>query len=144
MQYIIRSFDSQSGQVSVEFPDLDWPVTMFLPMDEFRQVPTGEDLDAYIMGNKPSQLPPPLPITNADEIQSLVQPWPPTPPTWDQIRSRRNALLADSDWTQLPDVNLSESQTTAWRSYRQQLREIPDLFANPQDVVWPSEPLSES
>lgn len=60
--------------------------------------------------------------------------------TWDQIRDRRDAELAASDWTQLPDVPLSEEQVTAWRAYRQQLREITSSAESPDDVVWPTAP----
>lgn len=38
-------------------------------------------------------------------------------------RSERNAKLAASDWTQLPDVTLTEEQKAAWSAYRQALRD---------------------
>jgi hypothetical protein len=62
---------------------------------------------------------------------------PPAPPTWDEVRAQRNALLSASDWTQLPDVELSTEQVMEWRSYRQQLRDITDIFAAPESVIWP-------
>lgn len=37
-------------------------------------------------------------------------------------RAQRNALLSQSDWTQLPDVILDEKQARAWADYRQALR----------------------
>lgn len=37
------------------------------------------------------------------------------------IRNKRNELLKESDWTQLPDVNISKEE---WVTYRQALRDI--------------------
>lgn len=39
---------------------------------------------------------------------------------------KRNALLQESDWTQLPDVDLSSSQKAQWATYRQELRNMTD------------------
>lgn len=41
---------------------------------------------------------------------------------WAEVRDRRNALLAASDWTQLPDV--PENIREAYKPYRQALRDI--------------------
>lgn len=40
-------------------------------------------------------------------------------------RQRRDALLAVSDWTQVPDSPLSDADKTAWQTYRQALRDLP-------------------
>ena len=53
----------------------------------------------------------------------------------------RNALLNESDWSQVPDNSLSESQRESWRQYRQTLRDITDSFANPKDIEFPGLPL---
>jgi len=37
------------------------------------------------------------------------------------IRNKRNELLKECDWTQLPDVNISKEE---WVTYRQALRDI--------------------
>lgn len=44
-----------------------------------------------------------------------------------QARFQRDALLAASDWTQLPDVQaaMPEARRAAWRKYRQALRDNP-------------------
>lgn len=39
-------------------------------------------------------------------------------------RSRRNELLLSSDWTQLSDVDLTASEKTRWKQYRQKLRDM--------------------
>lgn len=42
---------------------------------------------------------------------------------WDQIKNWRNAELAKSDWTQLPDAPVDQA---AWATYRQALRDLPN------------------
>lgn len=39
-------------------------------------------------------------------------------------RAKRDNLLGLSDWTQLADVDLTDSQKTSWATYRQSLRDI--------------------
>jgi len=67
-------------------------------------------------------------------------PPPPPPTTWDDIRAERDRLLADCDWTQVADAPLTASEKQAWADYRQTLRDIPQDFATPDDVVWPEQP----
>lgn len=52
-------------------------------------------------------------------------------------RVKRNALLIESDWTQLPDAPADQA---AWAAYRQDLRDISDQPGFPADVVWPVPP----
>jgi hypothetical protein len=40
------------------------------------------------------------------------------------IRVERNNLLKQSDWTQLPDSPFAQEEKTAWKNYRQQLRDL--------------------
>jgi len=56
---------------------------------------------------------------------------------WESVRYERDKFLAQSDWTQLAD---SSADKSAWASYRQQLRDIPQNFQIPEDVVWPTKP----
>ena len=57
--------------------------------------------------------------------------------TWETVRLKRNGLLNASDYTQVPDF---PGNKQAWATYRQKLRNIPQQFANPEDVDWPVEP----
>ena len=43
----------------------------------------------------------------------------------ERMRKHRDRLLAESDWTQLPDNGLSVEQRAAWATYRQALRDAP-------------------
>ena len=69
------------------------------------------------------------------------------------LREERNAMLTESDWTQTPDV--PDAIKTAWKTYRQELRDLPSKYPNPTfdgnanvaskhlrltDVVWPTKP----
>jgi hypothetical protein len=63
---------------------------------------------------------------------------------WNNIKSNRNGLLALSDWTQLPDVDLTPELVQAMKTYRQQLRDITKDYTNPDDVIFPVNPLEQS
>ena len=52
------------------------------------------------------------------------------------VRNRRDALLAKTDWMALSDVVMEPY----WREYRQQLRDLTDQAGFPFSVVWPTEP----
>lgn len=58
--------------------------------------------------------------------------------TWDDIRPYRNMLLSDSDYTQLPDF--PEAKKMQWATYRQTLRDIPQTYSTPKEVIWPTPP----
>jgi hypothetical protein len=69
------------------------------------------------------------PLT-AEELQARID------TQWSVIRSQRNQILKDSDWTQVADVPVDK---TAWAIYRQGLRDI-TTQANPFNIVWPEAP----
>lgn len=54
-------------------------------------------------------------------------------------RDARNTLLAETDWTQLPDSPFTAPERAAWATYRQALR---DLDMN--GTTWPSAPGEEA
>lgn len=58
------------------------------------------------------------------------------------IRHERNRLLSLCDWTQVQDAPISSEQRAAWASYRQALRDLPQQFSNPDEVVFPDPPQS--
>tara|TARA_R100000353_G_scaffold172525_2_gene137808 strand:+ start:1241 stop:1615 length:375 start_codon:yes stop_codon:yes gene_type:complete len=65
------------------------------------------------------------------------------------LRDERNILLAQTDFTQLGDIGLSDSKKAEWVSYRKALRDLPSV-SNPKlnsfgdldmsSVSWPSKP----
>ncbi|WP_255199355.1 tail fiber assembly protein [Photobacterium damselae] len=59
---------------------------------------------------------------------------------WNDIRSYRDRLVTESDWTQMPDAPLSVEKKAEFTAYRQALRDIPQTFDNPDDIIWPAKP----
>lgn len=59
---------------------------------------------------------------------------------WAAIRSRRDALLRASDWTQLADCPLTKNQKADWTKHRADLRDLPKSSFNVEKIVWPSSP----
>lgn len=56
------------------------------------------------------------------------------------VRSTRNKLISESDWTQLDDTPISNSKKLEWAAYRQSLRDVPDQTGFPWDIAWPKKP----
>jgi hypothetical protein len=52
-------------------------------------------------------------------------------------REKRDALLAECDWTQVADAPVDKA---AWAGYRQALRDIPNQDGFPLNVIWPEVP----
>ena len=67
------------------------------------------------------------------------------------LRVERNKLLAETDWTQLKDIDLDIIRDRNWKNYRQALRDLP-ANSNPKlneygdldmkSVSWPDKPSS--
>jgi len=72
---------------------------------------------------------PEMPAYNPDE-RALEQ-------EAEEVRTQRDALLKESDWTQVADAPVDQS---AWADYRQALRDVPQQEGFPQEVVWPNPP----
>jgi DNA-binding ferritin-like protein (Dps family) len=47
---------------------------------------------------------------------------------WKLVREKRNKMLQFTDWTQLPDTDLSTDERKEYRNYRSYLRVIPKLY----------------
>ena len=53
------------------------------------------------------------------------------------VRYKRDKLLSDCDWTQIPDAPVDAK---AWALYRQELRDLPANTKDPRHPVWPIVP----
>ena len=87
--------------------------------------------------------------------------------TWDQVKTKydelvsaqpfkllreeRNKLIAETDWTQLKDIDLDIIRERNWKNYRQALRDLPskstpklniDGELDMTSVTWPDKPSS--
>ena len=58
----------------------------------------------------------------------------------DRMRQERNALLAQSDWTQMADSPLSNSKKAEWATYRQALRDFPASWTPADTADFPDQP----
>ncbi len=56
------------------------------------------------------------------------------------VRVQRDKLIAESDWTQLTDCQLSDSVKAEWVTYRQALRDLPTASGFPHTMTWPTKP----
>jgi hypothetical protein len=74
-------------------------------------------------------------ITNAttEEIEQRKE------EKWTEVRTQRDTLLTECDWTQMSDSPISGSKLTEWQTYRQSLRDI-TTQSNPFEITWPSKP----
>lgn len=61
-------------------------------------------------------------------------------PKWETLRDKRDQLLLESDWTQLLDAPIDAATQARWATYRQTLRDLPQTYPTPDDVVWPTPP----
>ena len=59
---------------------------------------------------------------------------------WKKIRKERNQLLKDSDYIMVSDAPITTEKKEEWETYRQSLRDIPQTFSNPDEVVYPTKP----
>ena len=62
------------------------------------------------------------------------------PETAEEIRARRDHLLAVTDWTQTLDAPIDAATRESMRTYRQALRDVPQQDGFPADIQWPELP----
>ena len=55
-----------------------------------------------------------------------------------RLRRERDQLLAQSDWRDLPSYPGADQE--AWRTYRQQLRDLPADTEDASNPIWPEKP----
>ena len=61
----------------------------------------------------------------------------------EDLRSKRNKLLADTDYTVLQDSTYTDEQVAEWIIYRQALRDITNGITTVEqanNVTWPTKP----
>ena len=150
MVYKIVNFFPETGQIEIECEGYNQRINIDLPIDNGKY-PEGDDLDIYIRGFIPSWLIQRNKllsngITNSDSIKSLVnntneneQQYQRNNFSVREVYVKRHRLLQESDWTQLPDVPMSETQRRLWAKYRQELRDITKQPLTP-DMKWPTKP----
>lgn len=65
---------------------------------------------------------------------------------WAEVRRVRDTYLVESDLYVMPDrwAAYNQDEQNAWAVYRKALRDIPQNFIDPKEVVWPQKPWVES
>lgn len=137
----VEEYPLYEGDIRLRFSNVSF-ATPFVPPEGYEAVqpseaPVGDDAHEVLEG---------MPVRQ-DGV--LVQSWDVHECTPEEIKIKqdfrintntnvRNAKLAMTDWTQLPDVDLKPTCKTAFATYRKKLRNI-DLL-NP---VWPDIPKEE-
>ena len=56
---------------------------------------------------------------------------------WTELRNTRNKLLADTDYLALSDTT---EMSDAWKTYRQQLRDLPANTSDAKNPTYPTKP----
>lgn len=59
---------------------------------------------------------------------------------WSELRTKRNQLLAASDWEIVKHKELGTNIPTALKTYRQELRDLPANTSDPANPSWPVKP----
>ena len=76
----------------------------------------------------------------AEELQELEDMRAEADLDFSRTRTQRNAMLRDTDWTQIADAALGDHTVEEWATYRQELRDLPATFTKVSEVVWPDDP----
>lgn len=59
-----------------------------------------------------------------------------------EVRTKRNILLLESDWVVTKSTELGTPIPAEWIDYRRELRDIPAQFDFPYNIIWPIVPNS--
>jgi hypothetical protein len=66
----------------------------------------------------------------------------PTSFYWQRMREERNLRLSITDWSVLPDIQLTEEKKQSFLTYRQKLRDLPKNIEDIHNFTWPEYPQS--
>jgi hypothetical protein len=113
----------------IEHPDYGWIPFTCDPNDTGALFNTAALFAEMQPHAAPYVPPPPPPAPTPEELEA-------------QVRTKRNRLLVESDWTQLADARaaMGEIKAIEWDAYRQALRDVPEQEGFPENVVWPTKP----
>jgi len=94
-----------------------------------KQTTTEIERFGFTLADFPDAPVPEAPAYNPDERQLEQEA--------EEARTQRDALLSQSDWTQVPDAPVDQQ---AWAEYRQSLRDLPQQAGFPTEITWPVKP----
>jgi len=124
MEYRNAKFTAQPNVIDceIEHPEFGWIPYTLNPADTDQTV-NNADLMALVQGR--------------NDVAEYVEPPVDPKALASEARTMRNALLTESDWTQVADAPVGSQ---AWATYRQALRDVPDQAGFPENIVWPVAP----
>ena len=61
-----------------------------------------------------------------------------------ELRQERNRRLTDVDWVFSTDYQIDDDSYQQWLTYRKALRDLPSLTEDPENPVWPEQPVMPS
>lgn len=147
-KYSILQFSEDEGKILVHYLRKRFERWIDIPQENNSYI-TGLALDNYIMSFAPVEEVRPQIYSapdNADYIASLVVDKYHRTANYlrqraDLLRRREMALIS-SDWTQLPDVQeqMTEEDRQWWKTFRQELRDLPAQPGFPEKINWPQRP----
>ena len=56
------------------------------------------------------------------------------------LRIQRDRLLKESDWVIVKQIDTGIAVSDDWKTYRQQLRDLPANTSDPENPTWPTKP----
>ena len=59
---------------------------------------------------------------------------------WNELRAKRDQMLAATDWEIVKHKELGTNIPTALKTYRQELRDLPANTSDPANPSWPIKP----
>lgn len=117
----VASWNLKENSIGSDSPDIK-EITNFVGVDE-------NNFNEYVWQSDNTLLHSPLAEVEVDNRVSL-----------DKLRKLRDAKLSESDWR----VSVSDyphSDSAAWITYRQELRDLPEGYTPTENPVWPTEPI---
>ena len=152
LSYKITSFNPSTGQISIICDEYPMQLMVDLPINDGKYL-EGDELDNYIRGFIPvwlidRQKQIAKGITNENYINTLIQLQPKEESDdfdeelfiksqYDKFINSMITTLRSTDWTQLPDVELSEEDVLKFREYRKQINALRKTIKNagPENFV---------
>ena len=113
-----------------------------------REVPRYDKFDGSFLGNETEEYTEMETVTEPVEYTMMTVtamtegtlPEPDLEQLAEEVRAKRDKLLAETDWTQVLDAPISPESREAFRVYRQALRDITEQEGFPEAVIWPEMP----
>lgn len=140
IHYDIVNFYPETGVLELYIHELENKISIEIPIENNEFI-TGDNLLQYISGFIPvHSLQRKLAlktVKNVEEFKKFINTNSNQESLAKSVRAIRDAELLKSDWTVLPDAGATEKQVEIFKTYRQQLRDVPQQAGFPNNIIWP-------